>query len=98
MNLKQAYIETPAGKRPLTDLEKCLLIILGTENNISSSQMLKIAKQYKICATCSDRSEVFSVGARLSQKKLVVKSKLGREYIWRLSRKGKEYLSIINAE
>jgi len=84
-------IETPGGKRPLTDLEKCMLLILKTENNISSQRVLKLAKRFKICAACSDRSEVFLVGERLFKKKLIKRKLKGREYFWSLTRKGIVY-------
>lgn len=84
-------IETPAGKRPLTDLEKCMLLILKTENNIPSQKVLKLAKRFKICASCSDRSEVFSTGEKLLKKKLVKRQLNGKEYFWQLSRKGVAY-------
>jgi len=64
-------IETSGGSRPLTDLEKCLLLILKTEDNISSLKVLKLAKRFKICAACSDRSEVFFAGEKLIKKGLI---------------------------
>jgi hypothetical protein len=80
------FIETAAGKRPLTDMEKCLLLILRTENNISSQRVLKLAQKIKLCAACSDRSEVFSTGEKLSKKGLVEKKLMGKEYFWSLSK------------
>ncbi len=88
-------IETLAGKRPLTDLEKCMLLILETENNISSQRVLKLAKKFKICAACSDRSEVFSTGEKLSKKYLIKREFKGKEYFWSLTKKGKSYLKEI---
>jgi len=88
-------IETPAGKRPLTDLEKCLLLILKTEDNISSQRVLKLAKKIKICAACSDRSEVFFTGERLFKKALVKREFKGNEYFWSLTKKGLFYLKKI---
>lgn len=81
-------IETPAGKRPLTDLEKCMLLILKTKNNISSQEVLKLAKKFKICATCSDRSGVFSTGEKLLKKGLIKRKLKRKEYFWSLSKKG----------
>ncbi len=82
------FIETAAGQRPLTDLEKCLLLILKTENNIPSQQVLKLAKKFKLCASCSDRVEVFSIGEKLLKKGLLNRKLDGQEYIWSLSKKG----------
>jgi hypothetical protein len=89
--MTQLLIETPAGKRPLTDLEKCMLLILKTEDNISSQQVLKLAKKFKICAACSDRSEVFSTGEKLLKKDLLKRGLRGKEYFWSLSKKGTFY-------
>lgn len=84
-------IRTKAGKRPLTDLEKCMLLILRTGNNISSQRVLKLAKKFKICATCSDRSEVFTTGEKLVKKNLVKRKFKRNEYFWCLTKKGKIY-------
>lgn len=86
--MTQLLIKTLAGKRPLTDLEKCMLLILKTEGNISSQRVLKLARKFKICASCSDRSEVFSTGEKLIKKKLVKRSFKGSEYFWFLTKKG----------
>ncbi|MFA6285541.1 MAG: hypothetical protein WC643_03390 [Parcubacteria group bacterium] len=94
MNINNLTIQTKAGERPLTDLEKCMLIILGKRDNISSKDMLKEAKKLRICATCGDRSEVFFVGEKLSRKGLVKRTLKNREYIWNLSREGKFFLNI----
>lgn len=88
-------IKTSAGSRPLTDLEKCLLLILKAENNISSQKVLKLAKKIKLCATCSDRSEIFFIGEKLSKKKLVKKEFIKNKYFWSLTEKGKQYKKII---
>jgi hypothetical protein len=85
------FIETAGGQRPLTDLEKCLLLILKTENNISSQRVLKLAKRFKICAACSDRSEVFSTGEKLLKKNLIKRKLKGNEYFWALTKKGLIY-------
>ena len=90
-----SLIETSAGQRPLTDLEKCMFLILKTENNISSQRVLKLAKKFKICAACSDRSEVFSTGEKLSKKDLIKRKLKGNEYFWSLTRKGRIYLKEI---
>lgn len=83
-------IKTPGGERPLTDLERCLLLILKKADNISSDKVLKIAKKFKICAACSDRSEVFYIGERLSRKKIVTKELIDSQYIWSLTEKGRK--------
>ena len=85
------FIETAAGRRPLTDLEKCLLLILGTENNIPSQRVLKLAQKFKLCASCSDRVEVFSIGEKLIKKGLLKRKLIGQEYFWSLSKKGTLY-------
>lgn len=84
-------IRTRAGKRPLTDLEKCMLTILKTKNNISSTEVLKLARKFKICAACSDRSEVFFIGEKLIKKGLIKRDFKGRVYFWRLTKKGAIY-------
>jgi hypothetical protein len=94
MNLADFTIQTKAGKRPLTDLEKCLFFILGKRSNISSKDVLKEAKKLKICATCSDRSEVFFAGEKLLRRNLIKRTLRGGEYIWSLSREGKNFLKI----
>ena len=91
-NSSPLLIKTLGGNRPLTDLEKCLLLILKTENNISSPRVLKLAKRFKICAACSDRSEVFFVGEKLLKKKLIKRKLKGKEYFWSLTEKGRAYL------
>ncbi|PJC31786.1 hypothetical protein CO049_03825 [Candidatus Roizmanbacteria bacterium CG_4_9_14_0_2_um_filter_36_12] len=85
------FIETAAGNRPLTDMEKCFLTILKIKNNISSRQALKLARKIKLCAACSDRSEVFTTGEKLSKKGLVERRLIGKEYFWSLSKKGTLY-------
>lgn len=94
MNLFNITIQTKAGKRPLTDLEKCLLLILRKRDNISSKDVLKEAKKLKICAACSDRSEIFFIGDKLLRKNLIERTLEGGEYIWSLSREGKKFLKI----
>lgn len=89
--MTQLLIKTPAGKRPLTDLEKCMLLILKTEGNISSQEVLKLARRFKICATCSDRSEVFSTGEKLINKNLIKRKLSGDKYFWSLTEKGVIY-------
>ena len=84
-------IKTPAGKRPFTDLEKCMLLILKTEDNIPSQRVLKLAKKFKICAACSDRSEVFSTGEKLLKRGFLKRRLKGKEYFWNLSKKGIVY-------
>jgi len=86
--MTKLLIKTLAGKRPLTDLEKCMLLILKTENNISSQRVLKLAKKFNICASCSDRSEVFSIGEKLIKKNLVKRRFKESEYFWALTKKG----------
>ena len=82
------FIKTAAGKRPLTDIEKCFLIILKTENNISSRRVFKLAKKIKLCASCSDRSEVIYIGEKLIKKGLIERKLINQEYFWNLSKKG----------
>jgi len=84
-------VKTSAGKRPLTDLEKCMLLILKNKNNICSQEILKLAKRFKICATCSDRSEVFSIGERLIKKKLIKRRFKNNKYLWNLTNIGMVY-------
>lgn len=81
-------IETAAGSRPLTDMEKCILLILRTENNIPSQRILELAKKIKLCASCSDRAEVFSIGDKLLKKGLLKRELIGQEYFWSLSKSG----------
>lgn len=81
-------IKTAAGSRPLTDMEKCILLILRTENNIPSQRILELAKKIKLCASCSDRSEVFSIGDKLFKKGLLERKLIGQEYLWSLSKSG----------
>lgn len=94
MNINNLTIQTKAGKRPLTDLEKCMLLILIKRDNISSKDILREAKKLKICASCSDRSEVFFVGEKLLRRKLIARTLEGKEYIWSLSKEGKKFLKI----
>ena len=84
-------IETVGGKRPLTDLEKCMLLILKTKNNIPSREILRFARKFKICAACSDRSEVFFVGEKLLKKGLIKRRLVKKEYFWGLTKKGIMY-------
>lgn len=88
-------IETAGGRRPLTDLEKCMLLILKEKNNISSDDALKLAKRIKICATCNDRSEVFFTGEKLIRKGLIKRRLEGRTYFWSLTEKGRNYSEAI---
>lgn len=89
--MTQLLIKTPAGKRPLTDLEKCMLLILKTGDNVSSQEVLKLARRFKICAACSDRSEVFSTGEKLINKNLIKRELNGNKYFWSLTKKGRIY-------
>ncbi len=82
------FIETAAGRRPLTDLEKCLLLILKTESNISSQRVLELAKKFPLCSSCSDRSEVIAIGEKLLKKGLIERKLNIQEYIWSLTKKG----------
>lgn len=84
-------INTPGGKRPLTDLEKCMFLILKTKNDISSKDVLKLAKLFKICAACSDRSEVFFIGEKLLKKGLISREFRQKEYYWSLTKRGLRY-------
>jgi len=88
-------IKTSEGNRPLTDLEKCLILILKTENNISSKRVLILAKKIKMCATCSDRSEVFFIGEKLSKRNLVKKELKKGEYFWSLAEEGEQYKKLV---
>ena len=81
-------IKTGAGNRRLTDLEKCLIIILRSKNHIPSHEILKLAKKIKMCASCSDRSEVFAIGERLIKKKLVKRTFSSNQYVWELTKLG----------
>ena len=87
-NKTNLLINTPEGRRPLTDLEKCMLLILRKENNISTARVLSIAKTLQICASCSDRSEVFYVGERLIKKNLIIRKFTNKSYYWSLAKKG----------
>lgn len=88
-------IKTSAGSRPLTDLEKCLILILKTENSIPSKRILMLAKKFKICAACSDRSEVFFIGEKLSKRNLVKKELKKGEYFWSLTEEGEQYKKLV---
>jgi len=85
---KRPFLHTKGGRRSLTDLEKCLLLILHTENYVTSRRVLVLAKKFKLCASCSDRSEVFYTGEKLASKGLVEYVLKGTEYIWSLTKKG----------
>lgn len=85
---KRVVLMTAGGPRPLTDLEKCMLLILKTKNGSTSREVLALARRFKICAACSDRSEVFYVGEKLLKKKLLVRSFRNKQFCWRLTRKG----------
>lgn len=87
---KNFFIATSVGKRPLTDMEKCMFFILKNEVDISSNMILKKAKKIKLCASCSDRSEVFSIGERLIKYGFVARKSTGKEYVWSLTEKGRE--------
>jgi len=89
--MNQPLIKTSAGKRPLTDLEKCMLLILKAEVDISSRMILKLAKKIKLCASCSDRSEVFSTGEKLIKRGLIERKFKKGEYFWNLTKKGLIY-------
>lgn len=91
----KGLLETAAGKRPPTDLEKCMLLILKSKNNCSSEQVLKLAKKLKICASCSDRSEVFYTGEKLLKFGLVYRDFESGEYFWGLTKEGKLFLKNI---
>lgn len=84
-------IKTKAGKRPLTDLEKCMLLILKGEDKIFTKKVLKNAQKFKLCAACSDRSEVIYVGEKLIKKNIVKREREGGGYLWWLTEKGKKF-------
>jgi len=68
----------------LTDLEKCMIKILETENNISSERVLEIAKRFTICAGCSDGNHVLTTGQKLIKKGKVKRSFKKGVYYWTL--------------
>lgn len=77
---------SPLGinKRFFTDLEKCMIRVLQTENNIPSDRILMIAKRFKICAGCNDGNHVLTAGERLIKKGMVGRSFKRGVYYWRL--------------
>jgi predicted transcriptional regulator len=95
VNKTDLLINTKGGARPLTDLEKCMFLILKTKNNIPSEVVLRMAKQFKICAACSDRSEVFYIGERLIKKGLAKRRLEVNKYIWSLTKKGIKFSNSI---
>jgi hypothetical protein len=68
----------------LTDLEKCMIKVLQTENNISSERILKIAKRFRICAGCSDGVHVLLTGEKLIKKKIAKRGYKNGKYFWSL--------------
>lgn len=79
-------ILTPGGRRPLTDLEKCMLLILKDQDaGLSSNEVLRHARKIKICASCSDRNHVFTTGEKLLKKGFVERTLTKNEYFWRLT-------------
>lgn len=54
-----------------------------------------LAKKIKMCATCSDRSEVFFIGEKLSKRNLVKKELKKGEYFWSLTEEGEQYKKLV---
>lgn len=68
--------------RVFTDMEKCMLAVLARKNNITTAQVLKLAKGIKICSSCSNEGEVFRAAERLIRFGLVAKKYSGGVYLW----------------
>ena len=77
-------IEPVGGGKSLTDLERCMVKILETENNISTQRILELAKRFRICKGCSSGSHVLITGERLIKKKMVKRSFKRGIYFWSL--------------
>lgn len=68
----------------ITDLEKCMLTILRAKNNISTKEVLELAKQFAICAGCGDGNHVLSTGDKLIRKGIIKKEFEEGVYYWSL--------------
>lgn len=67
-----------------TDLEKCMIKVLNSENNIPSERVLEIAKRFTICAGCSDGNHVLITGEKLVRKNIVKRTFKTGSYYWQL--------------
>lgn len=73
-------------KSIMTDNEKCMLKILNTQNNITTSKVLELAKQFPICNDCSTGSHVVDAGEKLIRKNMVEKEFSNNGYLWYLKK------------
>jgi hypothetical protein len=84
--LKNNYIDMEAMIKPinrrLTDLEACMLKILKIKNNISTEEVLKLAKRIKICASCTSEGEVLRVTQKLIEAGLIKNELKDGKYVW----------------
>jgi len=70
----------------LTDNEKCFLEILSIKNEISTSEVLKLAKKIPICQDCVDGNAVINAGNKLIKIGLIEKKNINGIYYWKLKK------------
>lgn len=67
-----------------TDNERCFLEILGIKNNISTNEVLSMAKNIPICQDCIDGNAVLNAGNKLIKRGLIVRKIKKGVYYWSL--------------
>lgn len=68
----------------ITDNENCMIKILKHKNNITTSEVLELAKLFPICNDCSTGAHVIAAGQKLIQKDVLTKSLTPNGYLWSL--------------
>ncbi|MCP4133207.1 MAG: hypothetical protein GY754_19725 [bacterium] len=66
----------------LTDNEQCMLKILDYKNNITTSELLILAKKFPICNDCSTGSHVVGAGEKLAEKNMITRNLTDKGYLW----------------
>jgi hypothetical protein len=68
----------------VSEMEKCMIKILTTENDIPTKRVLELAKQFRICSNCDDGNSVLATGQKLSKRGMVELTLKKGVYYWYL--------------
>ncbi|MBU0579921.1 MAG: hypothetical protein KKA19_01990, partial [Candidatus Margulisbacteria bacterium] len=68
----------------ITDNECCMLEILKCENNLTTTRVLTLAKQFPICNDCSTGTHVINAAEKLIKKGKIEKKITKKGFVWRI--------------
>lgn len=69
----------------LTDNEKCFIEVLKNRGQITTSEVLRLAKDLPLCRDCIDGNAVLNASVRLIKKGIIEKKFFRGRYLWKLS-------------